>query len=65
MEQRKTQLQKLLNVLSDGEWHWTDELVREVGHRFSVSIQAARSKGYNIPSPVREGRQNRYRLIKK
>lgn len=60
MRQRKTQLQSLLALLSDGEWHWTDELAREVGHRFSVSIQAAREAGYDIKR-VREGRQNRYR----
>lgn len=63
MKQRKTQLQKLLQLLSDGECHWTDEMVAQVGHRFSVSVQAAREKGHDIRC-VREGRQNRYRWFR-
>lgn len=60
MRQGKTQLQMLFIVLSDGEWHWTDELAEKVGPRFSVSIQTARESGHNIER-VQEGRQNRYR----
>lgn len=60
VKQRETQLKKLLTVLSDGEWHSTNELVEKVGHRFSVSIQAAREQEQDIRR-VREGRQNLYR----
>jgi hypothetical protein len=28
-----TTLEKLMQVLSDGNWHSTEELVQEVGHR--------------------------------
>lgn len=61
MKKSENQLQKLLRVLADHEWHWTEELISEVGHRFSVSIQSAREQGHNIER-VREGRQHRYRL---
>lgn len=31
-----TMLEKLTQVLSDGQWHSTAELVEQVGHRFSA-----------------------------
>lgn len=62
MKKNETQLEKLLRLLSDHEWHWTDELIAEVGHRFSVSVQSAKEKGHKIKRE-QEGRQHRYRLL--
>jgi hypothetical protein len=44
-----TRLDTLTEVLSDGRWHTTDELVETVGHRFSATVHiAVRQRGYRI-----------------
>lgn len=48
MYNRVTNLQKLLAVLRDMEWHSSDELVYKVSHRFSHTVFEARKKGYKI-----------------
>jgi hypothetical protein len=59
-----TQLEKLTTLLSDGEWHSTEELVQSVGHRFSATIHTATKRhGYQIQKrrdPT--SRQFEYRL---
>lgn len=40
-----TTLERLLTVLSDGNWHTTEELVQAVGHRFSATIHIAKQRG--------------------
>ncbi|BAU12841.1 hypothetical protein LEP3755_33730 [Leptolyngbya sp. NIES-3755] len=56
-------LDLLIEALSDGEWHWGDELARTVGHRFGATIKDARNKGYLIKTD-RVGLKNRYRMLK-
>lgn len=60
---KKNKLELLLEVLSDGEWHWGDELAIKVGWRFGATIDLARKKSYPIKTE-RVGLQNRYRLRK-
>jgi len=55
-----TQLEKLSVVLADGCWHLTEELLQEVGYRFSANRHtAAKKHGYRFEkrrggrSPVR------------
>lgn len=36
-----TMLEKLIQVLGDGQWHSTEELVEKVGHRFSATVHTA------------------------
>ncbi|MEM0978768.1 MAG: hypothetical protein AAGH78_00705 [Cyanobacteria bacterium P01_H01_bin.58] len=36
-----TMLEKLRQVLNDGQWHSTTELVEQVGHRFSATLHRA------------------------
>lgn len=43
-----TKLQLLLDLLKDGKWHSSDELVYNVSHRFGATIHEARKKGYLI-----------------
>jgi hypothetical protein len=38
--------ERLMLVLSDGDWHTTEELVQKVGHRFSATIHNAIKKHF-------------------
>ena len=58
---KKSKIDLLLEVLSDGEWHWADELAVKVGWRFADPVQRARLKGHLIETD-RVGLQHRYRL---
>lgn len=59
-----TQLEKLAFVLADGDWHSTEKLVQEIGHRFSATIHTAIKKhGYRIEKRRRIDRQYEYRMI--
>jgi hypothetical protein len=58
-----TTLERLLKVLSDGNWHSTEELVREVGHRFSATIHIAKQKGDQIEKRRVGKNQFEYRLL--
>lgn len=60
---KKTKLDLLLEVLSDREWHWAEELARKVGHRFGAVVKVARDKSHKIETD-RVGLQHRYRLLK-
>ncbi len=60
---KETKVDLLLKVLSDGEWHWGDELAEKVGWRFGDPVDKARDKGYPIKTD-RVGLKHRYRLPK-
>ncbi|MEX0269377.1 hypothetical protein AB3R30_09545 [Leptolyngbyaceae cyanobacterium UHCC 1019] len=60
---KQTKLDLLLDVLSDHDWHWGEELATKVGWRFGATIKEARDKGYLIKTE-RDGLQHRYRLLK-
>jgi len=51
-----TKTEKLLNVLSDGRWHSTRELVRRVGHSFAVAKFKLIGYGYPV-----ERRRHQYK----
>lgn len=58
-----TTLEKLMLVLSDGNWHSTEELVQEVGHRFSATIHRAKQRGDRIEKRRVDKNQFEYRLL--
>ncbi|MGQ9873548.1 hypothetical protein [Leptodesmis sp.] len=58
-----TTLEKLMQVLSDGNWHSTKELVQEVGHRFPATIYRAKQKGDRIEKHRVDRNQFEYRLL--
>ena len=60
-----TKIQKLLNVLEDGDWHTTKELSRRVGHTFAVSKFHLTRYGYLIERRRHPSYryQHQYRLI--
>ena len=62
-----TKAEKMLNLLSDGQWHTTKELVRRVGHTFAVAKFNLTNWGYFIEkqSHPKKRFQNQYRLLDK
>lgn len=58
-----TTLEKLSQVLADGNWHSTEELVQEVGHRFSATIHVAKQRGDRIEKRRVDKNQFEYRLL--
>lgn len=59
---QETNLQKLLSVLKDGEWHSQNELVSKVTHRFGHTIFEARKKGYSVETRSVARNQFEYRI---
>lgn len=60
-----TKLEKLTQVLSDGGWHSTGELVEKVGHRFSATIhRAVKDQGWRVEKRRNDARTFEYRLVK-
>jgi hypothetical protein len=62
MEIFMTKLELLLKVMRDGDWHSTEELVLEVGHRFSATKHTAQKQGYQFEMR-REGVRFEYRMV--
>ncbi|HEY9802287.1 MAG TPA: hypothetical protein V6D25_18145 [Leptolyngbyaceae cyanobacterium] len=62
-KRKKTKLDLLLEVLSDNEWHWGDELAVKVGHRYGDPVYKGRHRGYPIQTE-RVSLKHRYRLAK-
>lgn len=58
-----TTIERLRLVLSDGNWHSTEELVQEVGHRFSATIHVAKQRGDRIEKRRVDKNQFEYRLL--
>ncbi|MEP1079864.1 hypothetical protein NDI52_31125 [Leptolyngbya sp. PL-A3] len=57
-------MEKLSAVLADGHWHSTEELVQEVGHRFSATMHTAAKKyGYHFEKRRGDDRQYKYRML--
>lgn len=56
-------LEKLNFVMSDGNWHSTEELVEKVGHRFSATVHTAIKKhGYKIEKRRNNLKQFEYQM---
>ncbi len=58
-----TKLEKLLALLRDGYWHSNDQLVQEVGHRFSATMHVAKQQGYRFEKRRVDRQQFEYRLL--
>jgi hypothetical protein len=57
----ETNLQKLLKLLGDGEWHTSEELSK-ITWRFGHTIHEGRNKGYPIEKRKIGHNQFEYRL---
>lgn len=62
----RTQVEKLHELLADGNWHSTKELIRRVGHRFAVPKFMLIRYGYMIEARRHPWKrwQYQYRLVK-
>jgi len=71
---RRTNVEKLLGVLRDGNWHRTSDLVRRVGHSFAVAkfhlTRGTRTRNMSrtryaiqVERDKHARRQFRYRLV--
>jgi hypothetical protein len=58
-----TTIEKLSLALSDGNWHSTEELVKQAGHRFSATIYVAKQRGDRIEKRRIDKNQFEYRLL--
>jgi hypothetical protein len=61
---KETLPDRLLRLMSDGEWYVNDVLVQEVGHRFSATMHVLRQRGYAFEKRRIDGRQFEYRLMR-
>ena len=61
---KRTKVEILLDLLSDYEWHWSDELASKVGWRFGATIKEARYRQYPIETK-KDGASWKYRLLKR
>jgi hypothetical protein len=58
-----TNLDRLIGVLKDGQWHSGDELARKVSWRFGHTVFEARKKGYSIEKRKVAHNQFEYRML--
>jgi hypothetical protein len=60
-----TMIEKLAQVLGDGQWHSTSEMVEQVGHRFSATLHRAKQKGWEVEKRRADVQMFEYRLVAK
>jgi hypothetical protein len=56
---------RMLQLMSDGAWHSTKELVEKVSHRFSATKHVLSKRGYKFEKRRVEDQQHEYRLVVK
>ncbi|MEG4069610.1 hypothetical protein QUA42_20110 [Microcoleus sp. Pol11C2] len=54
---------RLLQLMSDGQWHSTEELVAKISHRFSATQHVLKKRGYKFEKRRIEGQHHEYRLV--
>lgn len=54
---------RMLQLMSDGYWHPTEELVEKISHRFSATIYVLRKRGYIFEDRRIEGQRREWRLV--
>jgi hypothetical protein len=60
---KPTNLDRLIAVLKDGEWHSGDELAAKVSFRFGHTVFEGRNKGYFIDKRRIAHNRFEYRLL--
>lgn len=55
---------RMLQLMSDGEWHSTKELINKISHRFSATMHVLRKRGYEFEKrPLQGQQQYEYRIV--
>ncbi|MFQ4140916.1 hypothetical protein [Chlorogloeopsis sp. ULAP02] len=60
---KSTNLEKLIAILKDGNWHSSDELAANVSFRFGHTVFEARKKGFLVEKRQVAHNQFEYRLL--
>jgi biotin operon repressor len=60
---KQTNLERLIQLLRDGQWHSGDELAFHVSWRFGHTVLVARRRGYQIEKRKIARNQFEYRLL--
>jgi hypothetical protein len=54
---------RLLQLMSDGHWYSTGELVENISHRFSATMHVLKQQGYKFEKRHIQGKHYEYRLL--
>jgi hypothetical protein len=54
---------KMLRLMSDGQWHSADELIEKISHRFSATKHVLQKRGYQFRTRRLKGQPWEYRLL--
>ena len=54
---------RMMRLMSDGQWHSADELIEKVSHRFSATKHVLQKRGYKFDTRRVSGQQWEYRLL--
>lgn len=54
---------KMLQLMSDGEWHSREELIEKVSHRYSATMHTLKKEGYQFEKQHVRGQQYEFRLV--
>jgi hypothetical protein len=63
LNRKETLPDRLLNLMSDGYWHPSEELVEQISHRFSATIHILKQRGYKFDKRHVDGHEYEYRLV--
>lgn len=54
---------RMLRLMSDGNWHSQEELVEKISHRFSATKHLLNKRGYKFEKQCIEKQRYKYRLV--
>lgn len=60
---KQNNVERLIQLLRDGQWHPGDELAFHVSWRFGHTVHVARKRGYQIEKRKIAQNQFEYRLL--
>ncbi|MBE9222402.1 hypothetical protein IQ215_06800 [Cyanobacterium stanieri LEGE 03274] len=60
---KKNLCDRMIELMSDGAWYSSDELVESISHRFSATMHLLRKEGYEFEKRRIEGQKHEYRLV--
>ena len=60
---KETLTDRMIELMSDGHWYSTDELVKKISHRFSATMHVLKKQGYKFEKRRVDSHQHEYRLV--
>lgn len=62
---KNTLCDRIIELMSDGNWYSTEDLVEKISHRFSATMYTLKKQGYKFEKRHSEGNRYEYRLVVK